>query len=57
MTPEQGYARPGFWTRRLVQNTHPKASDVAKKTHKKRAEKSRPFFIVLQSVVQIMLLK
>jgi hypothetical protein len=57
MTPTQGYARPGLGTSGLVQFNQQKFPDVAKKTHKKRAEKSRLFFIVLLSVVQIVRLR
>jgi hypothetical protein len=57
MTPELGYARPGRRTIRLVQFNQEKFPDVAKKTQKKEPRNLGSFFIVLQSVVQIMLLK
>jgi hypothetical protein len=57
MTPELGYAGPGRTTIRPVQFNQEKFPDVAKKTHKKRAEKSRLFFIVRLTVVQMLFLK
>ena len=57
MTPELGYARPGRRAIRLVQMNQEKFPGVAKKTHKKRAEKSRLFFIVRLTVVQMLFLK